>query len=228
MIKNAEAMKTYEPDKPLIFLHIPKTAGVSIRKSFENWYQNGFFRHYYSNQLPPKRDLKAEFFGNQPSVLYGHFNGGRGFGADQYYPEVSQFVTFLRDPWERELSGYFFAKKMNRLNGQFPDVADQTLEEYLLRQRTNTILNHLPKGCTSENFQEVIEHYFVEVGIVEKLEDSMYRIADKLGFTFDPAELEVLNSTPRDQDIPVHLKADFIANMPFEYKLYEYALSKYR
>lgn len=221
-------MKIYQSNKPLIFLHIPKTAGIACQSHFMNWYENGFFPHYYANQLPPKQDLKQEVFRKQPSIIYGHFNAARGFGADQYYPAVDQFVTILRDPWERAVSGYFYLRKTNRLNAGSSDGGIESIEEFLMKGPDDSILNHHPKGCSIKNFKEIIEKYFVEIGITEKLEESLFRIAEKLGFNFDPSTLKEINKAPRDQEVPVHLKNEFMEKRALEYSLYEYVLSKYK
>ena len=62
--------------------------------------------HYSVNgDLPVKYDLSGE------CCVYGHFNGARGFGVEDYYPEVMQFFGFFREPFDRFLSQYFFLCK---------------------------------------------------------------------------------------------------------------------
>jgi len=47
-----------------------------------------------------------------PLLVYGHFNRDHGFGVEQYYPEVNQFMTMLRDPFEAAISMYYFHRKV--------------------------------------------------------------------------------------------------------------------
>ena len=101
----------YDPKAPLIYIHVPKAAGTSAKQWFKRWFADGFYEHYYDEVnaiLPIKRDVAALHEAEKQIVIYGHFNAKRGFGIQQYYPEVNQFVTILRDPFEAAVSEYFF------------------------------------------------------------------------------------------------------------------------
>jgi hypothetical protein len=72
---------------PLIFIHIPKTAGTSVKQIFRKWYGQGLHMHYYNEQaggLPVKHDLQAFHSIERPVVIYGHFNRLRGFGMGAF------------------------------------------------------------------------------------------------------------------------------------------------
>ena len=104
-------VKIYESSQPLIFIHIPKTAGVSVTEIFNGWYGDRLLLHYHdevAEKMPAKYDLKSIHDALLPICIYGHFNRKRGFGLEDYYPDINQFITILRDPFERAISGYFF------------------------------------------------------------------------------------------------------------------------
>jgi len=91
-------MRPYDPGSPLIFLHVPKTAGTSLREIFRGWFGPGLLEHYagvHDGSLPLRHDLSALPSAGHPLAIYGHFNRRRGFGVDDDYPEVRQFVTAL-------------------------------------------------------------------------------------------------------------------------------------
>jgi hypothetical protein len=118
-------MREYNPKDPLIAIHIPKTGGTSIRDLFREWFGSGLLTHYKSKDaLPTRHDLSCIQDSNIPIAIYGHFNQLRNFGITQYYPMVNQFVTILRDPFERAVSRYFF----NRLHGK----CDRKIEDVLM------------------------------------------------------------------------------------------------
>ena len=101
---------------PIFFVHIPKTAGTSFRKSAEFYFGSDKVIYDYSTKSPETSELvndsiyedKDPFFfselvheqlveflsGHVPAVKYVHLFG------------VGQTVTFLRDPIQRVMSEY--------------------------------------------------------------------------------------------------------------------------
>lgn len=216
-------MRTYDPSQPLIFIHVPKTAGIAVRRIVEGWFPGGLHLHYYNEAtatMPPRRTLTGR------CAVYGHFNGLRGFGIRDYYPQVDQFVTILRDPFETAISTYFYVRK-DGVNWRDQERVPQAdLEAYLREARPN-ILNHFPREMTMQNYRDVMDELFVEVGVTERLPESLGRIATALGQVFDPASLETLNATPRDQTVGPQWREMYAERYPLEFAVYEYALARF-
>ena len=214
-------MRDYDPSQPLIAIHIPKTGGTSVRQLYEEWFGDGFLTHYKQGKtLPPKHDLSSAHWGKAPTVVYGHFNKIRTFGIEAYYPEVKQFTTILRDPFERAVSRYFHLKRES--------IQEVDLRDALLNQLPEwSMLCHFPQAVTMENYEHIIETYFIEVGIAEHMEISLQRIAAKLGKKYIPLSSKRLNASQRDCRVPYELAAEFAKNHPLDYAVYNYALSKY-
>jgi hypothetical protein len=223
-------MRDYDRNLPLIAMHVPKTAGVSVREIFRAWFGDGLLQHYadgVTGGLPARHDLGALHSHGRPVVVFGHFNRKRGFGIEDYYPEATQFITILRDPFERMVSGYFYSRKHG---GGWKDqsrVPTAELREFLLTSDAS-MLNHFPCEVTAENYKELIETRFVEMGVVEHLDESMERIARKLGKTYVAASLGRLNTTERHLPIPYDLREEFIERRPLDYLVYNYVLAKFR
>lgn len=176
--------------------------------------------------MPQKIDLHKLHSLDNPLVLYGHFNKFRGFGVEDYYPDVDQFITILRDPFELLISHYFFVKKQS---GNWKDqsrVPEKDLHSYLRNTKPNMLI-HFPREMNLDNYKNIIEEFFIEIGIAEKLAISLQRIADKLGYEFDKNQLQILNTTEHDQDIPGSFRDHFIKLNPLEFAVYEYAQSRY-
>ena len=121
-------MQIYDPTKPLIFSHIPKSAGTSVLGIFKTWFGDNLLLHYGPSE---RHDLENPPDPTRPVALYGHFNRQRGKAIDQSYPEVDQFVTILRDPWDRVISGYFYRTQTPERRQKFPKVAALSLEDYV-------------------------------------------------------------------------------------------------
>ena len=110
-------MMTYDKSNPLISLHIPKCAGQSFQAVMRAWFGKNLATHYYgeSKQRMPKKIRTKKRFSNQYRTglcIYGHFNNSRGFGVKDYYPEIDQFITVVRDPLETAASSYYYFRKV--------------------------------------------------------------------------------------------------------------------
>lgn len=219
-------MRHYDPNAPLIALHIPKTAGTSIRRVFKEWFGSGLLLHYHVGKIPPKHDIVGLHRPEAPVVVYGHFNSARGFGVADYYPTVRQFVTILRDPFEKRVSRYFYWKSINQRPPGWTDNAEFDLRSLVLSD-TGGSMGHFPAPLTMANYRELINTQFVEIGVTEYLEESLARIGRKLGRTYEPHTVPRLNVAERDEDVPSSLREEFVEQQPLEYAVYNYVRSMY-
>lgn len=223
-------MKSYNGELPLIVIHVPKAAGTSSKKFFEHWYGEGFLCHYYDElkgEMPEKRDLFRLHKADSPCVLHGHFNKLRGFGVEDYYPDATQFITILRDPFEIAVSAYFYIRKNSsgwKDKTRIPREA--SIESYLIKAKSG-ILNHFPREITPANYKDILEEYFIEVGIAERLEESMKWIAYKLGMPYEADLLGHHNATDRDQEVPSYLRDLFAERHQLEFDVYNYAVERF-
>lgn len=222
-------MRAYDRTAPLIVIHIPKAAGSSVKNIFKRWFGEALYDHYFDARaglLPPKRNLDLLHSIERPLAIYGHFNRLRGFGVEHYYPEVQQFITILRDPFESAISSYYYMRR----NGA--DWKDQTrvpkadLRQFLLDTPPN-MLNQFPRTVTRDNYRDQIEELFIEVGIMERLPESVRRIAAKLDMPFEEEWLPHVNATERDQPHPQDLQEEYAKRYPLEFEVYDYALKQF-
>lgn len=219
-------MIAYDPSKPLIFIHVPKTAGISVRAVFETWYGEGLFRHYASDQsgmFPKVIDLDEAAKKGGPICLFGHFNRLRGFGIPGRYDGVTQFVTILRDPLEQSVSRYFYVRKSGQNWKDKSRVPQGDLETFL-REDAPTLLIHFPAILTLDNYKDVIEERFVAIGTTEKLGETMKLISRRLGFSYQ--DVPRLNVTERDQTVSDAVRDEFKARHRLEYEVYDYCAKR--
>ena len=221
-------MKQYSKEKPLIAIHVPKTGGTSFRKILEQWFGRNLYLHYYdtANAVKPKKVRLKKHFSNRfrgTICIYGHFPyRKKGLGIKSYYPEVDQFITILRDPFERAVSSYFHKKSTNvrewkdKSNFEVGDLANY------LSTIGNNSLNHFPFEIKSDDYQELIIKNFIHIGITEDMDTSVGLIAKKLGFG-PPKNIEFLNNSKRTQKIPYELKQAFMNKYQLEYAVYDFA-----
>ena len=248
-------MIRYEPARPLIFIHIPKCAGTSVRPIVRRWFGKGYYEHYQNPQtraFPGIIDFSSRSSGD-PQVIYGHFSSAIGLGLGNRYPNVAQFVTILRDPLETVVSEYYFSIKRARPVYQLSPremaawiwfggfrkesrieaaafrkriESYQCVENYVL-QKGSQILDHFPVKITHDNYIDVIESMFVEVGVLDHLEESICRIAVALGKSEVIPAIPHLNKSKRHQGLSEEAVARFKEENALAYKVYNYVLARF-
>ena len=221
-------MKHYDPNQPLISLHVPKCGGQSLRKILAQWFGDAFFIHYFQqyNAPPPKHELKPGM------CIHGHFNRTRGFGAADYYPSVDQFITILRAPLEMMISNYFYWKKKARARqlelgiikeGGYHDY--KNIDDFFKKRPRAHIPYFLHREVTKDNCKEVMGNDFIHIGIMEDLQASMDILARKLGFP--PVTIPYKNRSGRDEKLSRWRKYRFILENRLAYSIYNCALERH-
>ncbi len=194
-------MRPYDPSLPLVSLHIPKTAGSSLRSTLADWFGKDRLRLHYrgaQGEVPERFTLGAG------QCAHGHFNRVRGIGALDYYPQVRQFVTFLRDPFARFISQWRYLHFQRRMGVAVPALDDNpTFADWFDRRaealaQTETkgedpfsFLAQLPWPVTAEDPSSAFDRDYVAVGIMEDYDTSVRVLAAALGFAAPAAPIHV-------------------------------------
>lgn len=231
-------MRRYDPDQPLISLHVPKCGGSSFRAILQEWFGRNFHLHYIdeaTNRLPAKYPLRRprRFWRYRPRlVIHGHFNRARRFGVPDYYPGVRQFITILRDPFEVAVSRYFYAKKLGDrhlvggavrpISAEFPDV-----NAYLEANLDHDFFPaYFPRPLTPASLRDYLDRHFVYIGIMEDYQTSVDCLAQRLGVP--SVTVPLANVSARDEPVDAGLEAAFRDRHVLDYALYRYAQDHYR
>ena len=174
-------------DRGLIFLHVPKTAGSTLRPIIDRHYAAGVICKL--DVLP--RDL--EIFLNLPEqakskirVLEGHLQ----FGLHEHLSVPVDYVTMLRDPVDRIISMYYWilgnqTHVLNKL------VKSMSLADFA-RSEFEITTNHQTKlisGLT-ENFsadalsvaKNNLTSHITAFGLNEKFDESLILFKSLLGW----------------------------------------------
>ena len=211
---------SYDPEQPLVSVHVPKCAGSSFHlQVLQPWFGDRLYLHYLderTNTLPPVYDA------GPGSCIHGHFNHTRGCGVATCYPGIRQQITVLRDPFELHLSNYFYVRRLGdeaRRAGKAIRVHD-TLEEYL-EKTSSFLLEHLPAHLCEDNYTSVLDDTYLWIGVSEQLQESVGLLARRLGF---PVPLTgAFNESVREQPVPDGAREYFEDKHPLEMAIYRYA-----
>ena len=181
-------MRTYDPAQPAIFMHMPKCAGSSFIRLLRQWFGDQYHKLNQDETrdiLLPRIQTRDEDGNWLPDVkcIHGHFDNGRGYGLPYFYPEINQYFTVLRDPFDIAVSMFFFCKKRSAegkfwYRGRQENILDKYPDvEYYLKECPYWIYNHLPQDLTLQNYQRRLEERFFYIGIQEDIETSIRQLA---------------------------------------------------
>jgi hypothetical protein len=231
----------------LVFVHIPKTAGTTLRTVLG-----------MNEPVPRSRPLGNVFKGGggRSTALIERLRAGRGpdlagvrlvrghfpLGVREYLPsylpkerELHCF-TFLREPVDRTLSHYYAIRKFGGGHDLPPLPAEATLEDalaggYLHDNLQTRMLSGLP-----EPFGEVDDEMLAQAkhnlrdglaffGLTERFDESLVLAKQRLGLRsiLYSSSARVNTSRPRGDEVPVELRRAAERCNRYDIELYRYA-----
>ena len=221
----------------LIFLHIPRTGGTSLRQVLEISYKNIFtpvYCHFptpYGNVVQP--DVTVSMLKsspliktNPPQIYYGHMF----FGIHTLLKGGYKYFTCLRDPIERVISTYFYWKYTYPLREMVRDMSiDTFVRTYVTSQTSNYQTRILagvdPSTPISSHHLRIatqnIERYFTLVGTTERYGLYIRRL-EKVLNTRLRDRVKQINQAPRPT-----LVSETTYNLIYSLNLYDYDLYNY-
>jgi hypothetical protein len=186
-----------DADPTVIFLHIGKTGGTTLRKILR--------RHYPDSQVlvvravrRPREETIAEFAElpearrAAPRLIVGH----TVFGLHEHVPRPSTYITILREPRSLVISQYAYVRRTP--GHRHHDAASRmTMAEYIesgLAQEMNNSQTRALAGAVEtaygENPPELldmarrnVEQYFATVALTERFDESLVALARQFGWS---------------------------------------------
>lgn len=211
------SFKTFESNKPLIYIHIYKTGGITISEYFKEWFCDEKYRFTHVHKLNQMcifkiiNDLKNENIINP--IFYGHFLVNKQY---TFIEQCTQFIATIRNPFDRTVSAFFYQN-----NGICTDKL--SLVQYILTvDPPADLINIFSKEIiTLENYKHVIKKYFIYIGLFENFNDNILNIASLLG---KPANItnKVINKSQYTVDVPNYLREFHRNKFPLHYAIYDY------
>jgi carbon monoxide dehydrogenase subunit G len=170
----------------LVFVHIRKTAGKTLRQILYRNYSRGRTRLVRNYFVAPDISLNVvKDLASAPPpdlrAIHGHFL----FWPDIVWPENTQFLTLLRDPVERVISHYFWLRsRSNRFRKTLEEaVGEGAIHDNL---QTRVLAAQMPPfGETTEDMLEAALaglNRMTVVGLTEHFDESLVLATRALGW----------------------------------------------
>ena len=242
-------MNTLNPntgEEPVvIFVHIPKTAGTTLRHIIQHQFNPRNIFEFYNLEKKQNRIStgveKLKSFSDSQKNAINFVSGHAGFGLHKFLHRPYTYITVLRDPVARILSYYYFLQKK-----ESDLVKNKSLEDFVCTYKgVHNSMSCYLSGVTldfqlrnpidlenarysSETLalakQNLKEHFKV-VGLVEKFDETCILLKKSLGWDIplNYARKNVSTKSKSTQDIPQKTLSLIYKFNDLDIQLYEYA-----
>ena len=178
------------PAGPMVFIHIPKTGGMTMQAMIRDVYKPSEL-----HKINPARESIEEYQSlsrgrkDKLKVIYGHMD----YWIHELLPPHSRYVTLVRNPVERVISHYDYVRRA--ANNPLHDLAMQSsLADWVARSDLHEMDNGQTRrlsgstdfvrfgACSAEMLEQArrnVRQNFALVGITERFDDT-YALMSKL------------------------------------------------
>ncbi|MGB8166698.1 MAG: hypothetical protein WCF18_04355 [Chthoniobacteraceae bacterium] len=191
-------------DRTVIFLHLPKAAGSTLNRVIAQQYVPA---EIYKTGGKPLPIIGDELAANpRVRLIAGHI----GFGVHGFLTRPFTYITVLRDPVERMLSHYHFARKL-ATHPLHAEIANGLSLVDAARRLTNLQTRYLAdesvRGTSETTGQDALEsaranvsRHFAVAGLAERFEETLILMGRHLGWKIRPvANSNVTRGRPKRQ-----------------------------
>lgn len=223
-----------------LFLHIPKSAGSTLRYIIKEKYKGNFGVVNWHWTLWKNKDYLKQNFDfsklSENQIVYGHFN----YGLHEFLNQEVQYFTILRDPFKRVQSGYFHILRDAHSAYHFK-IKNMSFDEYLGSQlildvdngqvrRISGIGDEVPFGeLTEQHYNKAIqniEDHFLFVGLTENFNASLYLLSKLMNWKSPYYWTQNKGKNKKQELINANDKQKAIDLNKWDYKLYDYCKQK--
>lgn len=175
-------------DQLLVFLHIQKTAGTSLRSFLS--------KQFDENQIWFGRSYQVKNLSNNKNVscIGGHFQ----YGIHEELNRPYTYATMLREPVDRVLSYYYFIKEKSS-SGKSKNANKMDIEDFMEEYDTK-LCNYQTRRIAGGKLDlELAKKHLLEefsfVGLTERFKESLYLM--KREYHFPNLEYNTRNITKK-------------------------------
>jgi hypothetical protein len=228
----------------IIFMHIPKTAGSTLKLIFYRQFQPGeIFEFYFMKDKSVSERIQVFKYlqkaqKRQLKLVSGHI----GFGLHQFIDHPCTYTTFFRHPIERIISYYCHLKATQKKiveNQSLEDFvekcsgyAQNSMTKFLSGKTLDNQLNPSSAMVDNLNSNEMfelakknLENYFEIFGISERFNESLVLLQKAFGWNIalNYQKRNVAKTRIKRQDLSVNTVKIIEHFNEMDLQLYEYA-----
>ncbi|UOE53086.1 sulfotransferase family 2 domain-containing protein [Bacillus sp. CMF12] len=172
-------------DRILIFMHIPKTGGMTLKRIIKRQYPDiKILKDITDGKTSEFKKIVSE---KEIQFVFGHLS----FGLHMHTSKPCTYVTMMREPIDRVISMYYYVigKKDHPLHDI---VKDLLIEEFIdhpdLKVHTNNMQTKRVLGKNSlspsdlKQAKQNLEEHFSVIGITEMFDDSVALMKQKFNW----------------------------------------------
>ena len=184
-------------DETLIFLHLPKAGGMTLHFILEQRYPRSEI-YTFDGRKPHQAVEHFQAFPETERAHYRLLKGHVLFGLHRLVPNPCTYITLLRDPVERVISQYYYAKnrpghylheRLNQPNMTLYEYAAQRVTPESINQQTTMLAGVRFATWQAEPTREILElakhnlqKHFRVVGLVEHFDASLLLMQRAFGW----------------------------------------------
>lgn len=227
----------------VLFLHIPKTGGTTLRSIISRQYPaNSTYEiaNPINEHIIDFREMSAA-----ERLRFKVMQGHMSYGLHEFMSHDYAYITMLRDPLRRVVSDYAFVTS-NKLHPLYERVKDMSFGDYISSGMTGQLENGQTRLIAGDcetgdigiptvrpigegDFQracENLERHFPVVGLLERFDESLLLMRETLGWRqpfYVRENVTVKNAKPRlnTKDLQIAREQN-----EFDIKLYAYAVER--
>lgn len=209
---------------PLIFVHIFKTAGCTIRNILRhNYWPKFIFTIDPNNRSVDDLLALTQEERDQIKVLQGHFP----YGLHRYFSKPPKYFTMLREPIDRITSLYYYQKERER------SFANLSFEDFCRYQCHNNLQTRfvagkadssMPKDKLLELAKLNLLNNYACFGLTEEFDLSLLLLKKRVGLkTVFYKKTNTTKKRIKTADIPDRIRKIICDNNQHDLELYRYA-----
>jgi hypothetical protein len=223
--------------KPLLFVHIPKTAGSTLHSILTQQYH----RRRTLVTVDPDDPLMIggeEQNQQQAECAFDLVIGHCPVGAHRRDPSI-KYASCIRDPAKRIISLYYFAKNYPKHYLYQPlNDGNVSLKDYVSSDLSTELSNGMVRMLSGmedyrrgevdqkvfEQTRKIIQEHFVLIAITERFDESILVLQRLLGISTPYFFKRKVGKYPDDrEEVTPEVISLIRERNPFDFQLYEYA-----
>lgn len=229
------------PD-PVVFIHVPKTSGTTVRGIVESQYPPDTVVRIVGSG-PRAGMIQLEEMDPERLLTLRAVTGHMAYGVHRYLSRRARYVTMLRDPVDRIISHYYYVQTVQepaRPPGALDGVAN--LADYVTISPTAPLTNNemtrllggavddpgrLPTSETLKRAKRNLDGFAV-VGLLERFDESLLLMRRAFGWYWPVyAPENVASERPLVDEVPPEIR-DLIARCnELDAELYLHACERF-